>query len=137
MGRFGKQKLTKILYTYLEKSAPEKLAELKRELKTAGEYRKEIIRYKKNHSSEWLTTSIYFGQFEYRFKIYAFGANNKRITLEELLVEDGERGDIVTKLFGGYAYYTANFDPITDINERFSDLLICENISKKERSAVR
>ena len=49
---FGKQKLTQLLYNYLELSAPEKLAELKRELKAAGEGRKYIIGYKKYRGSE-------------------------------------------------------------------------------------
>ena len=49
---FGKQRLVRILYNYLEWTAPEKLAELKRELKEAGEYRKYEIKYTKRRGSQ-------------------------------------------------------------------------------------
>lgn len=56
---FGKQRLVRILYNYLEWTAPEKLAELKRELKEAGEYRKYEIKYTKRRGDEWLKAHIY------------------------------------------------------------------------------
>ena len=130
---FGKQKLTKILYNYLEQSAPEKLAELKRELKAAGEYRKYEIRYKKHRGSEWLNTSIYFGDIEYRFEVYSFGGSGKRVTLREYKVIDGERGDIVTETFSGFAYYDKDFKPITNTTDKYSDLLILQSIAKTDK----
>lgn len=130
---FGKQKLTKILYNYLEQSAPEKLAELKRELKAAGEYRKYEIQYKKRRGSEWLNTSIYFGDIEYRFEVYSFGCSGKRVTLREYKVIDGERGDIVTETFSGFAYYDKDFNPITNTTDKYSDLLILQSIAKMDK----
>lgn len=130
---FGKQKLTKILYNYLEQSAPEKLAELKRELKAAGEYRKYEIQYKKRRGSEWLNTSIYFGDIEYRFEVYSFGGSGKRVTLSEYKVIDGERGDIVTETFSGFAYYDKDFKPITNTTDKYSDLLILQSIAKMDK----
>lgn len=130
---FGKQKLTKILYNYLEQSAPEKLAELKRELKAAGEYRKYEIQYKKRRGSEWLNTSIYFGDIEYRFEVYSFGGSGKRVTLREYKVIDGERGDIVTETFSGFAYYDKDFKPITNTTDKYSDLLILQSIAKTDK----
>lgn len=130
---FGKQKLTKILYNYLEQSAPEKLAELKRELKAAGEYRKYEIQYKKRRGSEWLNTSIYFGDIEYRFEVYSFGGSGKRVTLREYKVIDGDRGDIVTETFSGFAYYDKDFKPITNTTDKYSDLLILQSIAKTDK----
>lgn len=130
---FGKQKLTKILYNYLEQSAPEKLAELKRELKAAGENRKYEIQYKKRRGSEWLNTSIYFGDIEYRFEVYSFGGSGKRVTLREYKVIDGERGDIVTETFSGFAYYDKDFKPITNTTDKYSDLLILQSIAKTDK----
>lgn len=130
---FGKQKLTRILYNYLEQSAPEKLAELKCELKAAGDFRKDEIRYKKYRGSEWLNSSIYFGDIEYRFEIYSFGSSGKRVTLREYKVIDGERGDIVTQTFSGFAYYDTDFNPITDTTDKYSDLLILQSIAKTDK----
>ena len=127
---FGKQKLTRILYNYLEQSAPEKLAELKRELKAAGEYRKYEIRYKKYRGSEWLNSSIYFGDIEYRFEIFTTGGTAKRVTLREYKVIDGERGDVVTEIFSGYAYYNKDFEPITKTDYKYSDMLILQSLAK-------
>lgn len=128
---FGKARLTKILYNYLEQSAPEKLAELKRELKAAGEYRKYEIQYKKRRGREWLNTSIYFGDIEYRFEVYSFGGSGKRVTLCEYKVIDGVRGDIVTETFSGFAYYDKDFNPITATKDKYSDLLICNQLQKR------
>lgn len=129
---FGKQKLTRLLYHYLEQSAPEKLAEIKRELKEAGEYRKYAIRHKKYRGSEWLTTGIIFGNIEYQFEIYACGGGAKKVTLREKTIVDEEDGEKVTEIFSGYAYYDKDFKPITDIEEKFSNLLICNRLQKKE-----
>ncbi|MGN0686807.1 MAG: hypothetical protein ACI4KA_01720 [Oscillospiraceae bacterium] len=128
---FGKQRLTRILYNYLVQSAPEKLAELKRELKESGEYRKYEIRYKKYRGSEWLNTSIFFGDIEYRFEIYSFGSSGKRVTLREYKVIDGDRGDIVTETFSGFAYYDKDFNPITATTDKYSNFLICNQLQKK------
>ena len=128
---FGKQKLTKILYNYLEQSAPEKLAELKRELKAAGENRKYEIRYKKFRDIEWLDAPIYFGDIEYRVEVYSFGDSGKRVTLHEYKVIAGERGDIVTKTFSGFAYYDKDFNPITATKDKYSVLLICNQLQKR------
>lgn len=128
---FGKARLTKILYNYLEQSAPEKLAELKRELKEAGEYRNYKISYKKCRGGEWIDTSIYFGDIEYRFKVYSFGGSGKMVTLREYKVIDGERGDIVTETFSGFAYYDKDFNPITATKDKYSDFLICNQLQKR------
>lgn len=129
---FGKQKLTRLLYHYLEQSAPEKLAEIKRELKEAGEYRKYGIRHKKYRGSEWLATGIFFGGIEYAFEIYACGGSSKRVTLREKTIVEVEDGEKVTEIFSGYAYYDKDFKPITEIEENYSDLLICNRLQKKE-----
>lgn len=135
---FGKQRLTRILYNYLAQSAPEKLAELKRELKAAGEYRKDEIRYKKYRGSEWLNASICFADIEYRFEIYAFysfgGAGGKRVTLREYKVIDGERGDIVTEAFSGFAYYDKDFNTITNTTDKYSELLVCNQLHRPSKT---
>lgn len=95
----GKQRLTRILYNYLEQSAPEKLSELKRELKNSGKYRKYKIRYKKYRNSEWLNTGIYFGDIVYYFEIYACGKDGKSVTLSEKKVIGDDYGENVTQTF--------------------------------------
>lgn len=108
----GKQRLTRILYNYLENSAPEKLSELKRELKSDGEYRKYKIRYKKHQNSEWLNTSIYFGDIEYRFEIYAWSLSVDNLTFNSAYVgtssNKGIFGDI-TYTPCIYFFYNADF----------------------------
>lgn len=127
---FGKQKLTRILYNYLEQSAPEKLAELKRELKAAGEYRKFEIDYKKYRGSEWLKSKIFFGDIEYRFEIYAFGKEAKYVTLREKKII-GDYDENVTQTFCGTAYYDKDFNPIPDVKASWcSDLLQVQSIAK-------
>lgn len=130
---FGKQKLVRILYNYLELSAPEKLAELKRELKEAGEYRKYGILYRKYRGSEWLTTGIVFGHVEYQFEIYACGGGAKKVTLREKTIIDVAEVEKTTEIFSGYAYYDKDFNPITEIAEKYSDLLICNRLQKTAR----
>lgn len=129
---FGKQRLTRLLYHYLEQTAPEKLAEIKRELKEAGEYRKYGIRHRKFRGSEWLTTGVFFGGIEYEFEIYAFGGRAKHVTLREKTIIDEEDREKVTEIFSGYAYYDKNFKPITETKDKYSDLLICNRLQKKE-----
>ncbi len=131
---FGKQKLTQLLYNYLELSSPEKLAELKRELKAAGEYRKYVIEYKKSHGSEWLKSSIRFGDIWYYFDIYTFGGAGKRVTLREYREMDNEQGSEGRKeIFSGYAYYDKDFKPITETTDKYSDLLICNRLQKTDK----
>lgn len=131
---FGKQKLTQLLYNYLELSAPEKLAELKRELKAAGEGRKYIIGYKKYRGSEWLTSSICFGEIEYIFEIYACGSAGKRVVLREHRIMDDEHGnEIRSDIFSGHACYDEDFKPITETTDKYSDLLICNHLQKKDK----
>lgn len=135
---FGKARLVKILYYYLEQSAPEKLAELKRELKEVGEHRKYALEYRKHRGREWLRGSIIFGGIEYRFEIYTFGGRGKRVALREDRVIVGERGDIVTETFSGFAYYDKDFKPITATTDKYSDLLVCNQLQKcKEDSDER
>ena len=126
---FGKQRLTRILYNYLEQSAPEKLSELKRELKAAGEYRKYEIKYEKHYGSEWLKSRIFFGDIEYRFEIYASGRETKNVTLREKKVV-GDYDESITETFCGFAYYDKDFNPI-NTKERCSDLLQVQSIIKK------
>lgn len=130
---FGKQKLVRILYNYLELSAPEKLAELKRELKEAGEYRKYGILYKKYRGSEWITTGIVFGNVEFQFEIYACGCEAKKVTLREKILVDVDEVEKTMEIFKGYAYYDKDFNPITSITEKYSDLLICNRLQKTAR----
>lgn len=128
---FGKQRLVKILYSYLEQTAPEKLAELKRELKTAGEYRKYEIKYEKHRGNEWLKAHIYFDDIEYRFEIYACGKSAKNVTLREKKTI-GDYDENVTQTFVGTAYYNEDFIPILDVKVpwRCSDLLALQSIAK-------
>ncbi len=128
---FGKQRLTRILYYYLEQTAPEKLAELKRELKAAGEYRKWEISYKKHRGSEWLETHIYFDDTEYSFEIYACGKAAKSVTLREKKII-GDDDESVTQTFTGTAYYDENFNPRFDVKFpwRCSELLALQSIAK-------
>lgn len=127
----GKQRLTQILYNYLEQSAPEKLSELKRELKSDGEYRKYKIRYKKYRNSEWLNTSIYFGDIEYRFEIYACGKDGKSVILREKKVTEDDYDENVTQTFCGTAYYDKDFNPRLGIKASWcSDLLQVQSIAK-------
>lgn len=114
----GKQRLTRILYNYLENSAPEKLSELKRELKSDGEYRKYKIRYKKHQNSEWLNTSIYFGDIEYRFEIYACGKDGKSVKLREKKVTEGDYDENVIQTFCGTAYYDKDFNPRSELADK-------------------
>ncbi len=131
---FGKQKLTQLLYNYLELSSPEKLAELKRELKEADEDRKHIIRYKKSNGSEWLTTLIFFGEIMYDFEIFSFGGASKHVTLRERRITDDSRGnESKTEIFSGYAYYDKDFKPITETTDKYSDLLICNRLQKTDK----
>lgn len=125
---FGKRKLTKILYNYLAKTSPEKLAELKRELREAGEYRKEEIRYKPFRGSEWLKASIFFAGMTFKFEIYAEGKSYKRVTMKEYKVTED---DVETKTFSGYAYYK-DFKPL-DSDEllrsyKYSDELLVADL---------
>lgn len=126
---FGKQRLTKILYNYLEQTAPEKLAELKRELKAAGEYRKYEIKYKKFRGDEWLKSRIYFGDIEYRFEIYAYGNGAKSVTLREKKVI-GDYDESVTQTFVGTAYYDKDFNPINSNVPWCSDLVLAQSIGR-------
>lgn len=108
---FGKQRLVRILYNYLEWTAPEKLAELKRELKEAGEYRKYEIKYKKRRGDESLKAHIYFDRIEYRFEMHAWGKESKRVTLIEKKVI-GDYDESITQTFAGTAHYDENFNPV-------------------------
>lgn len=129
----GKQRLTRILYNYLEQSATEKLSELKRELKNDSEYRKYQIRYKKYRGNEWLSTSIYFANIEFRFEIYAWGKHYKCVILTEEKVIDNDYGENKTQIFRGVAYYDEDFNPVPDANLlRFNELLQVHSIAKKE-----
>lgn len=126
---FGKQRLVRILYNYLEWTAPEKLAELKRELREAGEYRKYEIKYKKRRGDEWLKAHIYFGDIEYRFEMYAWGKESKRVILREKKVI-GDYDESITQTFAGIARYDENFSPVDTDTSRCSDLLVLHSIAK-------
>ncbi len=131
---FGKQKLTLLLFSYLELSSPIKLAELKRELKESGTYRKHIIRYKKSRGDEWLTTSIFFGKITYDFEIYSFGGAGKYVTLrEQRRINDRRGNEIKAEIFSGYAYYDKDFKPITETTDKYSDFLICNRLQKTDK----
>ena len=105
---FGKQRLVRILYNYLEWT--EKLAELKRELKEAGEYRKYEIKYTKRRGDEWLKAHIYFDRIEYRFEMHAWGKESKRVTLIEKKVIGDYDDESITQTFAGIAHYDENFN---------------------------
>lgn len=126
---FGKQRLVRILYNYLERTAPEKLAELKRELKEAGEFRKYEIKYTKRRGDEWLKAHIYFGDIEYRFGMYAWGKEFKRVTLIEKKVI-GDYDESITQTYAGTARYDENFNPVDTDASRYSDLLVLQSIAK-------
>ncbi len=125
---FGKRKLTKILYHYLAETAPEKLAELKRELREAGEYRKEEIRYKPFRGDEWLKAQIFFAGMTFKFEIYVTGNPYKRVTMREYRVTGDE---VTTETFSGYAYYK-EFKPLDNEELRrsykYSDALLVTDL---------
>lgn len=133
---FGKQRLVRILYYYLEQTAPEKLAELKRELRESGEYRKYEISYKKYRGNEWLKAHVYFGDVEYRFELYACGKSAKSVTLREKKII-GDYDESVAQIFVGNAYYDEDFNPILDVQFpwRCSDLLILQSIAKSGQAS--
>lgn len=106
----GKRRLTLLLYDYLEQSAPEKLSELKRELKSDGEYRKYKILYRKYRNSEWLNTNIYFDDIEYRFEMFACGSKGKSVALWEKKAIADDYDESVIQIYGGVAYYDENFN---------------------------
>lgn len=106
----GKKRLTLLLYDYLEQSAPEKLSELKRELKDDGEYRKYKILYRKYRNSEWLNTNIYFDGIEYRFEMFACGSKGKSVVIREKKVIADDYDESVTQTYSGVAYYDGNFN---------------------------
>lgn len=125
---FGKQRLVRILYNYLEWTAPEKLAELKRELKEAGEYRKYEVKYTKRRGDEWLKAHIYFDRIEYRFEMHAWGKESKRVTLIEKKVIGDYDDESITQTFAGTAHYDENFNPVD--TSHCSDLLALQSIAK-------
>ena len=127
---FGKQRLVRILYNYLEWTAPEKLAELKRELKEAGEYRKYEIKYTKRRGDEWLKAHIYFDRIEYRFEMHAWGKESKRVTLIEKKVIGDYDDESITQTFAGTAHYDQNFNPMDTDTSHCSDLLVLQSIAK-------
>lgn len=131
---FGKQRLVRILYNYLEWTAPEKLAELKRELKEAGEYRKYEIKYKKRRGDESLKAHIYFDDIEYRFEIYVneepWNKETKRVTLLEKKVIGDYDDESITQTFAGAAHYDQNFSPVDTDTSHCSDLLALQSIAK-------
>ncbi len=119
VGYFGKRRLTKILYGYLEQSAPEKLTELKREMKSWGSDRKRFIRYEKRESREMISTSIFFGAIEYRFKLCADKVESYRYVCvyEREATEDRTGEEIVDKKFEGKARYAYNFELLDSTSE--------------------
>lgn len=131
---FGKQRLVRILYNYLEWTAPEKLAELKRELKEAGEYRKYEIKYKKRRGDESLKANIYFDDIEYRFEIYVneepWNKETKRVTLIEKKVIGDYDDESITQTFAGAAHYDQNFSPVDTDTSHCSYLLALQSIAK-------
>lgn len=127
---FGKQRLVRILYNYLEWTAPEKLAELKRELKEAGEYRKYEIKYTKRRGDEWLKAHIYFDRIEYRYEMHAWGKESKRVTLIEKKVIGDYDDESITQTFAGTAHYDENFNPVDTDTSHCSDLLALQSIAK-------
>ena len=127
---FGKQRLVRILYNYLEWTAPEKLAELKRELKEAGEYRKYEIKYTKRRGDEWLKAHIYFDRIEYRFEMHAWGKESKRVTLIEKKVIGDYDDESITQTFAGAAHYDENFNTVDTDTSHCSDLLALQSIAK-------
>ena len=81
---FGKQRLVRILYNYLEWTAPEKLAELKRELKEAGEYRKYEIKYTKRRGDEWLKAHMVTSKNPQKYRpIEAFSIIGQILTCKQ------------------------------------------------------
>lgn len=135
---FGKQRLVQILYNYLEQTSPDKLAELKRELREAGEYRKYEIKYDKHRGNEWLKSHIYYDDIEYRFEIYSCGKSAKSVNLREKKII-GDYDESVNQIFVGTAYYDSDFNPILDIKFpwRCSDLLILQSIAKENTNEQR
>ena len=116
---FGKRKLTKILYHYLSETAPEKLAELKRELREAGEYRKHKIKYRKSSSREYLEACIIFGGIVFQIDLYTKGKLGKRVTMREFRILEDECGENATKqTFYGYAIYGGDLKPLENDDEK-------------------
>lgn len=136
---FGKTRLTKLLYFYLESTSPAKLAELKRELGEEGERREYKLYYKKSHGSEWLKTEIFVGEVAFHFEIHSFGRSGKCVTLRERRIVEGKGAEapIEKETFNGFAYYDANFCPINPRNERVSYELVCEDIAKTTAGKTR
>lgn len=129
---FGKARLTKLLYFYLESTSPAKLAELKRELAEDEDRREYKLNYRKSRGSEWLKTEIFVGEVAFYFEIYSFGESGKYVTLRERRsIDDNDTGAPVEKeTFKGHAYYDVNFCPINPRKERVSYELMCENLAK-------
>ena len=129
---FGKARLTKLLYFYLESTSPAKLAELKRELTEDEDRREYKLNYRKYRGSEWLKTEIFVGEVAFYFEINSFGGSGKCVTLRERRsIDDNDTDAPVEKeTFYGHAYYDANFCPINPRNERVSYELVCENLAK-------
>lgn len=129
---FGKARLTKLLYFYLESTSPAKLAELKRELSVDEEGREYKIYYRKSRGSEWLKTEIFVGEVAFYFEIYSFGGSGKCVTLRERRIVDdiGMDAPVEKETYKGQAYYDANFCPIIPRYERVCDELLCDNLAK-------
>lgn len=136
---FGKTRLTKLLYFYLESTSPAKLAELKRELGEEGERREYKLYYKKSHGSEWLKTEIFVGEVAFYFEIYSCGGSGKCVNLRERrsIDDNGTDAPVEKETFNGYAYYDANFCPINPRNERVSYELFCEDLAKTTAGKTR
>ena len=131
---FGKARLTKLLYYYLESTAPAKLAELKRELSEDKDAREYKFYYRKYRGSEWLKTEIFVGEVTFHFEIHGFGigkSGKKGVTLRECRsIEDNAMEEPVEKVtFNGFAYYDENFCPINS-RDRVSCELMCEDLAK-------
>lgn len=118
-GHFGKRRLTKILYGYLEQSAPEKLTELKREMKNWGSDRKHLIRYKKRGSREEIYTCIFFGAVAYHFNLRASKTETHRyVSVTEWETTEDRNGELITTpRFEEKVCYTGCFELLDSTSE--------------------